>query len=281
MASSTYAKWNDIMQKMIQVGEDLKTIKIQNGALRKCRHLVARAFNMWPEFNHFTSDIRRDIAEELKKAQGEVGRGPIWVQINEIIQLLLPPQFATVYNDILELGSYSDAIDTLLPKLEMCANIWRKAAQSGDHGRIEFNQANYIFACLFNVVQTMQKEPHMENNTRLEYIKTFLQKLGTDLQRPPVSKPDVWGHEDLGIDIRKNATACFLHVCTLLEEYDPPELVLPPEDEDEETETTPSQNSGADVLHPTDVSIVSLSRVQPDPRKDTHIQSLLRQLTQL
>ena len=51
------------------------------------------------------SEVRAVI---LQNAQQTIEKGTaLWVHINEIIQLLLPPQFATVYNDILEFVQHS------------------------------------------------------------------------------------------------------------------------------------------------------------------------------
>jgi len=55
--------------------------------------LIQRALQVWPGFiKDFDEDKRRHIAEILEKAQETLNTEgtPIWVQLNAIIQLLVP-----------------------------------------------------------------------------------------------------------------------------------------------------------------------------------------------
>jgi hypothetical protein len=83
--------YDDIDAKMRSVYEELQ--QSENNA--ECRASVLLALRNWPgAVKFFTPDLRRDIAAKLKQAQETLDSEgtPIWLQLNEIIQLLVPSE---------------------------------------------------------------------------------------------------------------------------------------------------------------------------------------------
>jgi hypothetical protein len=98
------------------------------------------------------------------------------------MQLLLPPQFVTLCNDILELWMNSgNENETLMDKLGLCGDAWREEEGRGRYGSLTVPTANNIFAVLLKVVHTLQKESDMQKNIRLQYVVDFIKGLKTDL----------------------------------------------------------------------------------------------------
>jgi hypothetical protein len=83
--------YDDIEAKMRSVYEELNKSGVNGAGLA----LVQQARRRWPgDVKYFEQNIRKQIANILGKAQETLdaeGTG-IWLQINEIIQLLVPPQ---------------------------------------------------------------------------------------------------------------------------------------------------------------------------------------------
>jgi hypothetical protein len=100
----------------------------------------------------------------------------------------VPSRFHTLCDDIVELwDDISDengpVIDEVqLEKVSECVEEWENAL-NGETGFISVQAAKKIFGDLLNVVQTLQTEPQMKNNTRLQYIVKFISDFTTDLER--------------------------------------------------------------------------------------------------
>ena len=60
------------------------------------------------------------------------------------------------------------------------ASVW---AEAQGRRSLDFLTAKTIFANLLDVVQTVQKEPQMKNNTHLQYVVKFISDLSTELER--------------------------------------------------------------------------------------------------
>jgi hypothetical protein len=178
--------YDDIEAKMRSVYEGLK----KSGENGGCLTLVQQARRLWPGYvTYFKQGIRRNIANILERARKLLSEGtPIRLQISEIIQLLVPPRFQTLCNDIVELwDDISDengpVIDEVqLEKVSECVEEWENAL-NGETGFISVQTAKKIFDVLLNVVQTLQIQPQMKNNTRLQYIVKFISDFTTDLER--------------------------------------------------------------------------------------------------
>jgi hypothetical protein len=153
----------------------------------ECLAFIRKAMQVWNKgsFRDFTLEKRQEIADILHEASGTLERGtPIRQQIQDIMQLLLPPQFVTLCNDILELWMNSSNEDeALMEKLGLCLNAWREAEGSGRRGSLTVPTAKNIFAVLLKVVHTLQKEPDMKSNIRLQYVLNFIIGVRTDLER--------------------------------------------------------------------------------------------------
>ncbi len=165
MDRGTFASrlYDDIDKKLWEVCGELN----ESGVNGTCLIFVQRVLKVWPgTVKYFNEGIREQIAKILQNAQGTIEKGTaIWVQINEIIQLLLTPQFATVCNDILDL--------------------WIESSNSTS-GRLEVQAVKKIFEDLLDVVQTLQKKPDMKSNTRLQYVVKFISDVRTVLERRTV-----------------------------------------------------------------------------------------------
>ena len=178
---------DDIEEKMRSVYEGLKNSGVNEG----CLALVQQARSEWRRARrtHFKQGIRRNIAKILERARKLLSEGtPIRLQISEIIPLLVPSRFHTLCDDIVELwDDISDengpVIDEVqLEKVSECVDEWEEAL-NGETGFISVQTAKKIFDVLLNVVQTLQIQPQMKNNTRLQYIVKFISDFTIDLDR--------------------------------------------------------------------------------------------------
>ncbi len=145
MDRGTFASrlYDDIGKKLWEVCGELN----ESGVNGTCLIFVQRTLKVWPgTVKYFNEGIREQIAKILQNVQGTIEKGTaIWVQINEIIQLLLPPQFATVCNDILDLWiESSNRNEALLHKVSKCGDAWRVAVRRGASGRLEVQVAKKI-----------------------------------------------------------------------------------------------------------------------------------------
>ena len=141
---------------------------------RNCLVILRKAHKLWPSsVKYLKNGLRQDIATILKRSQETLASGtPIWVEIDRIIGLLLPPEFASVATDILDLWIYSSNEDgTLMEILSACGRVW---AEARERGNLDFLTAKNIFTKLLDVAQTLQKESNMKNNTRLQYVVKFI-----------------------------------------------------------------------------------------------------------
>ena len=261
-------KFGDIEWRLLYVRDAV----IKSGIQRKeeCLVFIRRAESMWPSFKKFTPDKRQELADILDDARGTVEKGgPIWVQINEIIQLLLPPQFASLCNDILELWMHSsNESEALLDKVSMCVNAWAEGVRRGRHGTLEVQPMKHIFVVLLNVVHTVQKEPEMKKNKRLQYVVNFISDLRTELDMRTVTMT--------------NPEAVFMYVKSAMTKYAP--SYVPPVldigtvvEEDEEEEEEPATEAhplrvGDDGLRGGDGNEIPM---------EADMSTLLRQMKQL
>ena len=181
----------------------------------ECLAFIDKAMQVWNKgsFKDFTPEKRQEIADILHEASGTLERGtPIRQQIQDIMQLLLPPQFLTLCNDILELWMNSSNEDeALMDKLGLCGNVWREAEGHGRVGSLTIQKANNIFAVLLKVVHTLQKEPDMKINIRLEYVVNFIIGVRSDLERRATKK-----------HASRQPDSVFLYVKTVMTTYAPP-----------------------------------------------------------
>ncbi len=126
----------------------------------QCLAFIREAVQMWEKlrFKDFSPEKREEIAGILHDAHGTIEKGtPIRLQIQHIIQLLLPPQFATLSTDILELWMHSsNESETLMDKLSMCGNGWTQAEGRGRYGSLAVQTAKNIFVVLLNVVAAVR-----------------------------------------------------------------------------------------------------------------------------
>jgi hypothetical protein len=176
----------------------------------ECLDFIRKAMQLWKKgyYRDFTPEKRQEIAEILHYASGTLEKGtPIWQQIQHIILLLLPPQFATLINDILELWMHSsNESETLMDNVGLCGGTWREAKGRGRYGSLAVQTAKNMFAVLLDVVRTLQKEPDMKKNIRLQYVVDFISGLRTELQTMKISNP----------------VSVFRHVKTAMTKYTPP-----------------------------------------------------------
>jgi hypothetical protein len=153
----------------------------------ECLKFIRKAMTVFSKgyFKDFTPEKRQEIAEILDDASGTLEKGtPIRQQIRDIIQLLLPPQFVSLCNDILELWmNSSNENDTLMDELGLCGRTWGEAEGRGRRGSLEVQNAKNIFAVLLKVVHTLEKDPDMKSNIRLQYVLNFIIGVRTDLER--------------------------------------------------------------------------------------------------
>ena len=121
----------DIEQKLWKVYRELResamkqTISANNG---KCLEFVQKVMDEWPgAVKFFTQDLRLEIAAILGEAQETLMNAdgtPIWLQLQEIIQLLEPP---IVSGDAVRGGDGNDIpmeadVSTLLRQMkQLCA----------------------------------------------------------------------------------------------------------------------------------------------------------------
>jgi hypothetical protein len=136
-------------------------------------------------FRDFTPEKRQRIADILDGASGTIEKGtPIRQQIRDIIQLLLPPQFVSLCNDILELWmNSSNENEALMDDLGLCGRTWAEAEGRGRRGSLTIQKAKNIFAVLLEVVHTLEKDPDMKINIRMQYVVDFIKSVRTDLER--------------------------------------------------------------------------------------------------
>jgi hypothetical protein len=202
---------------------------------RNCLVILRKAHKLWPSsVKYLKNGLRQEIATILEQSQQTLEIGtPIWVEIDRIIGLLLPPEFASVTRDIIDLWIYSSNEDgTLMEILSACGRVW---AEARVHGSLDFPTAKNIFKKLLHVVQTVQKEPDMKNNTRLQYVVKFISDLSTELERQS--------------HMTKRPYSVYSYVKTTMSRYAPP--YAPPaddigtvaEEEEEETAHGDSLNS--------------------------------------
>jgi hypothetical protein len=152
--------------------------------------------------------MRLKFATRLQKAQETLETGtPIWRKLNAIIQLLLP-QFGGLCNDIIYLCISTNESETLMDKVLVCGKAWEEAAKRGRFGSLDSGAWETIFADLLDVVDNLQEEPDMKNNTRLQYIVKFISDLETELKRRPMTM--------------KNPEALFMYVKGVMTQYTPP-----------------------------------------------------------
>ncbi len=147
----------------------------------ECLAFIHKAMQVWKKgyFKDFTPEKRQEIAEILDEASGTLEKGI--QQIRDIIQLLLPPQFVSLSNDILELWMNSSNEDeALMDKLGLCLNAWREAEGRGRRGSLTIQKAKNIFAVLLEVVHTLEKDPDMKINIRMQYVVDFIIRVRTD-----------------------------------------------------------------------------------------------------
>ncbi len=101
---------------------------------RNCLVILRKAHKLWPSsVKYLKNGLRQEIATILKRSQETLASGtPIWVEIDRIIGLLLPPEFASVATDILDLWIYSSNEDgTLMEILSACGRVWAEARERG------------------------------------------------------------------------------------------------------------------------------------------------------
>jgi hypothetical protein len=181
----------------------------------ECLAFIRKAMGVWKKgsFRDFTPEKRQEIADILHDASGPLERGtPIRQQIRDIIQLLLPPQFLSLCNDILELWMNSSNEDeALMDKLGLCGDAWREAEGRGRRGSLEFQKAKNIFAVLLKVVHTLEKEPDMKINIRMQYVVNFIIDVRIDLERRTTMKHPL-----------RHPDSVFLYVNTVMTTYAPP-----------------------------------------------------------
>jgi hypothetical protein len=187
-------------------------------------------------YRHFTPEKRLKIAGILHDASGTLEKGtPIWQQIQHIILLLLPPQFATLINDILELWMHSsNESETLMDNVGLCGGTWREAEGRGRYGSLAVQTAKNLLALLLKVVRILQKEPDMKKNIRLQYVVDFISGLRTelDMQTVRMTNPD----------------SVFRYVKTAMTKYTPP-YVLPALDIGRVDEGEEGVETGHDAHH--------------------------------
>jgi hypothetical protein len=181
----------------------------------ECLAFINKAMQVWNKghFKDFTPEKRQEIAEILDDASGTLEKGtPIRQQIRDIIQLLLPPQFLTLCNDILELWMNSSNEDeALMEMLGLCGDAWSKGEGRGRYGSLTIQKAKKIFAVLLEVVRTLEKEPDMKSNIRMQYVVDFIMRVRTDLERRATKK-----------HASRNPDSVFLDVNTVMTTYAPP-----------------------------------------------------------
>jgi hypothetical protein len=135
----------------------------------ECLEFIRDAMQLWKKgyYKVFTPEKRQEIAEILHDASGYIDNGtPIWQQIQHIILLLLPPQFATLINDILELWMHSsNESETLMDKVGLCGGTWREAEGRGRYGSLAVQTAKNLLALLLKVVQILQRARHEKKHT--------------------------------------------------------------------------------------------------------------------
>ena len=203
---------------------------------------------------------RQEIAEILDEASGTIEKGtPIRQQIRNIIQLLLPPQFVTLCNDILELWmNSSNENETLMDNLGLCGGTWKEAEGRGWYGSLTVETAKNIFALLLKVVHTLQKESDMQKNIRLQYVVDFIENTRMDLDRRTVKMT--------------NPSSVFRYVKTAMTEYAPP--YAPPALDI----GTVAEEGGADALGVGDEAFQAPVGRKP---QNADISTLLREMRQL
>jgi hypothetical protein len=181
----------------------------------ECLAFIHKAMQVWNKgsFRDFTLEKRQEIADILHEASGTLERGtPIRQPIQDIMQLLLPPQFVSLCNDILELWMYSsNENETLMDNLGLCGKTWKEAEGRGRVGSLTIQKAKKIFAVLLEVVHTLQKEPDMKINIRMQYVVDFIMSVRTDLERRATKK-----------HASRQPDSVFLYVKTVMTTYAPP-----------------------------------------------------------
>jgi hypothetical protein len=255
----------DIKAKMRSVYEGLEN----SGVNEKCLALVQQARSLWrrARHTHFKQGIRRNIAKILERARKLLSEGtPIRLQISEIIPLLVPSRFHTLCDDIVELwDDISDengpVIDEVqLKRVSECVDEWEEAL-NGETGFISVQTAKKVFVALLNVVQTLQTEPQMKKNTRLQYIVKFISDFRTGLER---------------------RTSDLLYVQTAMAKYGPPyasthDIGTVAEEVEGETAHHGGGTRERDSIW---VKGVPWDRVERIPHK-ANVSTLLRQMRQL
>jgi len=123
-AHGDYGLFVDIEAKMKSVSDELK----RSGTNKECLACVRRARVTWPgDVKFFTQDARQEIAAILGEAQETLNTAagtPIWVQLQAIIELLVPP---IVSGDAVPGGDVNDMplgadVSTLLRQMkQLCA----------------------------------------------------------------------------------------------------------------------------------------------------------------
>jgi len=202
----------------------------------ECLNFIHKAMEVWQQmhFKDFTPEKKQRIAEILDEASGTIEKGtPIHQQIRNIIQLLLPPQFVSLCNDILELWMNSgNENEKIMNDLGLCVSAWREAGERGRRGMLRVVTLQKILAILMSVVDTLGKDVDMIGNTRLQYVVDFIKSVRTDLERRTTMKHPL-----------RHPESVFTYVKAVLTTYAPPnappavhvETVVEEGEEEEET----------------------------------------------
>jgi len=119
-----------------------------------------------------------------------------------------PPQFADMFNDIINLWDTNGKIDGVKEHMDNIRSVWTGQLRLKEIG---VHTATRILTVLNGVVYNLQQIPRLKNNARVVYMRTFLAGVVRSINQKEANG---------GF---RNARACLGFVKNLIEAYAPPE----------------------------------------------------------
>jgi len=211
MSVSPAARYAAVCARMNNVHMDLI---IHNR--RDLSEKIELALRQMPkDFARFNQNQMEDIAESIHEVAEPLEESRAKTQLNEIVSMLsgLYAQFSTVFNDMKEIAEslgQTAYMPGLVDQMNMCGNFWKKCRK---YGKIGQDSSVDLFKIMTYVMSTLQKEPRLQGNKRVVYMRDFLYKVYRELPK---------------ITDGKNEYLMFRHVKRLIGPYDPPASNLQP-----------------------------------------------------
>ena len=172
--------------------------------------LTAALTKMPRHFAKFDQNKMEDIAGIMESvAEPLEVNSKAKTQFNDIVSMLfaLYAQFDTVFLDIKTIAEslgQPKYMSEVVTQMNICGNFWVTCKR---YGKIDQDSAENLFKIMTYVVSTLQKDPRLQGNQRVVYMRNFLYTIYEEIPK---------------IKDGKNKYLMFRHVKRLMGPYDPP-----------------------------------------------------------